>query len=93
MKILLIKNDKKVATELEIDDRMYCTAKRDTFITLKDHKRQFMNNPKFRVINPTKSELGKVSKQMQNMSEGKAFYNVSQRWEHSEQKKRNFQHL
>ena len=23
-----------------------------------------MNNPKFRVINPTKSELGKVSKQM-----------------------------
>ena len=23
-----------------------------------------MNNPKFRVINPTKSELGKISKQM-----------------------------
>ena len=60
----ITKDDKKVATELEIDDRMYCTAKRDTFITLKDHKKQFMNNPKFRVINPTKSELGMISKQM-----------------------------
>ena len=58
------KDDKKVATELEIDDRMYCTSKRDSFITLKDHKHQFMNNPKFRLINPTKSELGMVSKQM-----------------------------
>ena len=47
-----------------ICDRVHCTKKRDTFITLKDHKQQFMNNPKFRVINPTKSELGKVSKQM-----------------------------
>ena len=60
----IAKDDKKVATELEIDDRMYCTTKHETFITLKDHKRQFMNNPKFRVINPTKSELGKISKQM-----------------------------
>ena len=60
----ITKNDKAVATKLEIDDRVHCTTKRDTFITLKDHKQQFMNNPKFRVINPTKSELGKVSKQM-----------------------------
>ena len=60
----ITRNDKDVATKLEIDDRVYCTSKRDTFITLKDHKPQFMNNPKFRVINPTKSELGKVSKQM-----------------------------
>ena len=60
----ITEEDKKVATELEIADRVYCTTKRDTFITLKDHKKQFMNNPKFRVINPTKSELGKVSKQM-----------------------------
>ena len=38
--------------------------KRDTYIILKDHKKQFMNNPQFRVINPTKSELGMISKQM-----------------------------
>ena len=33
-------------------------------MTLKDHKPNFMNNPKCRVLNPCKSELGKVSKQM-----------------------------
>jgi hypothetical protein len=60
----ITEDGKKVATDLEIADRVYCTTKRDTFITLQDHKKQFMNNPKFRVINPTKSELGKVSKQM-----------------------------
>ena len=54
----------RLAKKLEIEDRVYSTTKRDTFITLKDHKQQFRNNPKFRVINPTKSELGKVSKQM-----------------------------
>ena len=60
----ITKDDKKVAEELEIDDRMHYTMKRDTYITLKDHKKQFMNNPQFRVINPTKSELGMISKQM-----------------------------
>ena len=50
--------------KLEIDDRVHTTTKRDSYITVKDHKPQFMNNPKFRLINPTKSELGMVSKQM-----------------------------
>ena len=58
------KEDKKVAERLEVDDRLYCTSKRDCFITLKDHKKQFMNNPKFRLLNPAKPELGMVSKQM-----------------------------
>ena len=60
----ITKEDKVVATKLEIEDRVYCTSKRDSFITVKDHKAQFMNNPKFRVINPTKSELGMVSMKM-----------------------------
>lgn len=34
----------------------------DTFITLNDHKPNFTTNPKCRLINPLKSELGKVSK-------------------------------
>ena len=53
-----------VATKLDIEDRMYCTSKRDLFITIKDHKPNYMNNPECRLINPCKSELGKVSKQM-----------------------------
>ena len=60
----ITKKDKEIATKLEIDDRVYCTSKRESFITLKDHKPNHMNNPKFRVLNPCKSELGKVSKQM-----------------------------
>ena len=35
---------------------------KDAFITFKDHKENFQNNPKFRLINPAKSELGKISK-------------------------------
>ena len=60
----ITKDDKKIAAKLEIDDRLHCTRKRDSFITVKDHKQQFLNNPKFRLINPTKSELGMVSKKM-----------------------------
>ena len=37
-------------------------AQRNPYITLKDHKENFQSNPKFRLINPAKTELGKVSK-------------------------------
>ena len=43
---------------------MHATTKRESYITVKDHKPQLLNNPKFRLINPTKAELGMVSKQM-----------------------------
>ena len=33
----------------------------DTFIALKDHKPKFATNRKSRLINPSKSELGKVN--------------------------------
>ena len=55
-------DDKKHATKLELDDRIYSLSKRQSYITLKDHKESFPNNPKCRLINPSKSELGKVSK-------------------------------
>jgi hypothetical protein len=47
---------------LELDDRIYAFSKRDAFLTVKDHKPNFMNNIKCRLINPAKSDLGKVSK-------------------------------
>ena len=56
------KGDKDIATKLELDDRIYSTVERQAFITLKDHKDGFENNPKCRLINPTKTELGRVSK-------------------------------
>ena len=60
----ITKDDKKIAEALEIDDRLHTTTKRDCYITIKDHKPNYVNNPKFRLINPCKSELGMVSKQM-----------------------------
>ena len=45
-----------------IDDRVDTTASKDAFITLKDHKPNSANNPTCRLINPTKSEIGRISK-------------------------------
>ncbi len=39
-------------------------AERQAFITLKDHKENFENNPKCRLINPAKSEIGRISKKI-----------------------------
>ena len=55
---------KTIAQELNIDDRTEQIAKQQAFITLKDHKDNFANHPTCRLINPAKSELGKVSKQI-----------------------------
>ena len=40
----ITKNDIKVASKLKIADRVYCTSKCNTFINLKGHKPQYMNN-------------------------------------------------
>ena len=56
------KEDRNIAGELGIADRVQVTAKRQTVMFLKDHKPNFRNNPEVRVINPAKQELGKVSK-------------------------------
>ena len=56
--------DKKVAEKLGLDDRIEVSANRDSFITMKDHKPDFMNNPTCRLINPSKSEIGIISKQI-----------------------------
>ena len=55
---------KQTATNLGIHDRATSFAKKQAFITLKDHKDNFENAPKCRLINPAKSILGRVSKQI-----------------------------
>ena len=39
-------------------------ARQESSITLKDHKEDYRTNPKYRLLNPTKSELGKIRKQI-----------------------------
>ena len=58
----ITKNDKKMATKLELDDRIYKTKEKQAFIQLKDHKPSFNNNPTCRLLNPTKSDIGKIAK-------------------------------
>ena len=41
---------------------MEVNGKNNSFITLKDHKENFNNNPTVRLINPAKNELGHISK-------------------------------
>ena len=55
---------KTITEKLRIDDRVETTATREAFITLKDHKDNFENKPTCRLINPSKQEIGKISKQI-----------------------------
>ena len=45
-----------------IINRMDINPESNCFITIKDHKENFLNNPKVRLINPAKNELGRISK-------------------------------
>ena len=54
---------KSIVRKLEIQDRVFRNTEREAFITLKDHKPGFANNPKSRLLNPFKVEMGKISHQ------------------------------
>ena len=56
------KETKKIAESLDLSNKMECYASRLPFIPIKDHKPNFRNNTKCRLINPAKNELGLVSK-------------------------------
>ena len=62
-KISIDREPRSIAADLKIDDRIECIAPQQAFITLKDHKKNFANNPTCRLMNPAKSDLGIVSKQ------------------------------
>ena len=49
---------------LQIAERVEIYAEKEAFITLKDHKEDFRTKPSCRLINPAKSEIGIISKQM-----------------------------
>ena len=51
-----------IAKKIKLDDRIESLAKTEAFITLKDHKDNFQNKLPCRLIVPSKTELGSVSK-------------------------------
>ena len=56
------KEARKVTKDLEISNRVCELPLKEAFITLKDHKDNFRSAPKCRLINPTKSNVGRISK-------------------------------
>lgn len=53
---------KSIADSYSLSERIDSIAKSPAYITLKDHKENFKNSPSCRLINPSKNELGKISK-------------------------------
>ena len=53
---------KTIAEKLELDDKIQQLQETEAFILVKDLKEGFPNSPSFRLINPSKSEIGKISK-------------------------------
>ena len=55
---------RELTEQLQISDRVEKITHKNAYITLKDHKPDFDTRTKCRLINPTKSNIGKISKQM-----------------------------
>ena len=86
---------KKIAKSFSIDNnKMDITAKRKCFVTSKDHKDNFRVNPKYRLLNPTKRELDKISKHiLQQISTNiRTALNVNQ-WENTSKVNKWFQNI
>ena len=56
------KKSRKIAESLKLENRMQKHTKTECFITLKDHKENFVTRPECRLINTAKNELGRVVK-------------------------------
>ena len=52
----------QIALKLGLDNRMERLQNSEAYITVKDHKENFPANPSFRLINPSKTDIDKVSK-------------------------------
>ena len=56
------KSSVKLVKKAGVLGRMSKNGSNQCFITLKDHKPNFQNNPQTRLINPAKNEVGRISK-------------------------------
>ena len=54
----------RIAERLKLDDRIKKLPTDEAFVTLKDHKPNFYDHPTCRLRNPSKSEIGVISKRI-----------------------------
>ena len=55
---------KQIACKLKIDDRVQKLDENEAYVTIKDHKKGFPDKISCRLINPSKTDIGKISKQI-----------------------------
>ena len=55
---------KQIASKLKIDDRVQKLDENEAYVTIKDHKERFPEKISCRLINPCKTDIGKISKQI-----------------------------
>ena len=55
---------KLLAKKLVIDDRIDKMEETEAYITVKDHKEGFPHKLSFRLMNPSKSDIDKISKNL-----------------------------
>ena len=57
-------NSKQIASKLKIDDCVQKLDENEAYVTIKDHKERFPDKISCRLINPSKTDIGKISKQI-----------------------------
>ena len=58
----IIKIEKEISLDLDLDERMDVPSREESYVTLKDHKPNYKNHPTFRLVNPNKGQIGRISK-------------------------------
>ena len=53
-----------IANYFDLSDRIDCLSEANAFITIKDHKSSFPSRPEYRLLNPSKSNIGAISKRI-----------------------------
>ena len=53
-----------IAKKLQLEERMECFTSPDVYVTIKDHKENFPARTTCRLINPAKTDIDRVSKQL-----------------------------
>ena len=55
---------KQIASKLKIDNRVQKLDENEVYITIKDHKEEFPDKISCHLINPSKTDIGKIRKQI-----------------------------
>ena len=73
----------KQARQANIIDRIEITGTGNSFITLKDHKENFLNQP--RLLNPAKNEIGRTNKHILQNIKKKLYEEIKvNQWKNTE---------